>query len=174
VSRHLTQHAGPWDERLSLNDDGEYFCRVVSVSARVKFHSQARCFYRTGNPRSLSQGRSQKALHSLLLSVNLSVEHLLKLEQTPQAREAALAFLQYNINQLKVKDPTSWGGFLERAKALGGVVRPPAETWRFRVARALLGEHYAARIKAGVGRVKWAAFREQERILSLWAPLPEG
>jgi glycosyltransferase involved in cell wall biosynthesis len=166
VSRRLTQHVGPWDERLSLNDDGEYFCRVVSVSARVKFHSQARCFYRTGNPRSLSQVRSQKALRSLLLSVNLSLDHLLKLDQTPQAREAALAFLQYNVNLLKDKDPQVWGGFLERAKELGGVVWPPAETWRFRLVRALLGEPSAVRIKGGVCRAKWAVLRERERMLS--------
>jgi glycosyltransferase involved in cell wall biosynthesis len=166
VSRRLTQRAGPWSERLSLNDDGEYFCRVVSVSERVKFHSQARCFYRIGNPRSLSHVRSQKALHSLLLSVNLSLDHLFKLDQTPQAREAALAFLQYNSNLLQDKDSQVWGGFLERAKELGGVVRPPTETGRFRVIRALLGEHYAVRIKEGVSRAKWATLREWERILS--------
>jgi glycosyltransferase involved in cell wall biosynthesis len=174
VSRHLAELAGPWDERLSLNDDGEYFCRVVSVSTRVKFHPKARCFYRTGNSRSLNQVRSQEALQSLLLSVNRSVDHLLKLDRTPQARKAALAFLQYNINQFKVKDPAIWGRFLERAKSLGGVVRPPTETWKFRVACALLGEYYAVRVKVGVGRLKWAAFRARERILSLWAPLSQG
>jgi glycosyltransferase involved in cell wall biosynthesis len=174
VSRHLTQHAGPWDERLSLNDDGEYFCRLVSASAQIKFHPQARCFYRTGNPRSLNQVRSQKALQSLLLSVDLSVEHLLKLDQTPQARKAAVTFLQYNIDQFGVKDPAIWSGFLERAKSLGGVVRPPTETWRFRLACALLGEHRAVHIKVGVGRVKWAAFRARERILSFGPALREG
>ncbi len=33
VSRELTQAAGPWDTRLSLDDDGEYFSRVVLASA---------------------------------------------------------------------------------------------------------------------------------------------
>jgi hypothetical protein len=92
------------------------------------------------------------------------VEHLLKLDQTPQARAAALAFLQYNINQLQVKEPQILDSFLKRAKELGGIVRPPTQTWRFRIADALLGEHFATRIKVGVGRVKWAASREQERI----------
>src|ERR1017187_4250268 len=32
VSRALTEAAGPWDTRLSLDDDGEYFCRVVRAS----------------------------------------------------------------------------------------------------------------------------------------------
>src|SRR6185295_3439259 len=29
TSRELAEAAGPWDERLSLDDDGEYFCRVL-------------------------------------------------------------------------------------------------------------------------------------------------
>ena len=31
VSRELREIAGSWDERLSLDDDGEYFCRVVAA-----------------------------------------------------------------------------------------------------------------------------------------------
>ncbi len=43
VSRRLTERAGTWDERLSLNDDGEYFCRVVSVSSWVNFYQETLC-----------------------------------------------------------------------------------------------------------------------------------
>ena len=32
VSRTLTELAGPWDERLTVDDDGEYFARLVSKS----------------------------------------------------------------------------------------------------------------------------------------------
>ncbi len=54
VSRELTEAAGPWDERLSFDDDGEYFCRVLLKSDGVKFISGARVFYRTGGSSSLS------------------------------------------------------------------------------------------------------------------------
>jgi glycosyltransferase involved in cell wall biosynthesis len=56
VSRKLTDMAGPWDERLSGSgdDDGEYICRIVSVSEKVKFVREAKCYYRRGGPGSLS------------------------------------------------------------------------------------------------------------------------
>src|SRR5271168_1163157 len=36
VSRELTEAAGPWDTRLSHDDDGEYFCRVILGSDGVR------------------------------------------------------------------------------------------------------------------------------------------
>ena len=35
VSRRLIEAAGPWNERLSVDDDGEYICRLVAVSQQV-------------------------------------------------------------------------------------------------------------------------------------------
>jgi glycosyltransferase involved in cell wall biosynthesis len=170
VSRRLTQHAGPWDERLSLNDDGEYFCRLVSLSSRVKFHDQTLCFYRTGNTRSLSRTRSEKALQSLLLSVRLTIDHLLKRDRGQRGLSAALAFVQYNVDEFGVSDPRVWDGFRELARELGGELRRPAQSRKLRMARALLGEDLATQLKAGAGQAKGLALRERERILSLLAP----
>ena len=47
LSRRLAQKAEAWDERLSLNDDGEYFCRVVLASKQVSFVALAACYYRS-------------------------------------------------------------------------------------------------------------------------------
>ena len=76
VSRRLTELAGPWDERLSLDDDGEYFCRIVAVSERVTFVGAARSYYRIGNVGSLAWGRSAKAAESLQLATALCIGHL--------------------------------------------------------------------------------------------------
>ena len=46
VSRALTNLAGPWNEDLSLDDDGEYFSRIVSCSDKIKFVPESRCFIR--------------------------------------------------------------------------------------------------------------------------------
>src|SRR5438477_3921735 len=46
VPRKLTQTAGPWDSRLSLDDDGEYFCRVILASDAVRFVPDVKVFYR--------------------------------------------------------------------------------------------------------------------------------
>ncbi|HEV2456004.1 MAG TPA: glycosyltransferase, partial [Verrucomicrobiae bacterium] len=53
VSRELTEVAGPWDERLSLDDDGEYFCRVLLESRNIKFIDGPTVFYRIAGPQSL-------------------------------------------------------------------------------------------------------------------------
>src|SRR5262249_38014831 len=35
--RAVIERAGPWNEQLSLNDDGEFFCRVVLAASRILF-----------------------------------------------------------------------------------------------------------------------------------------
>jgi glycosyltransferase involved in cell wall biosynthesis len=170
VNRKLTERAGPWDERLTpgVNDDGEYFCRVVSISSGVKFHEGALSYYRIGNPGSLSRARSSRALESILLSVNLSIDHLLKLDKSDLAHKAALAFLQYNVDQYRINDRQMWQAFLRRAKELGGDLQLPAQSWKFRAARALLGENAALCLKIAMGRAKWEVIRQRERIFSLF------
>jgi glycosyltransferase involved in cell wall biosynthesis len=94
VSRRLSEMAGPWDERLSLNDDGEYFCRVVAASEKVKFVPESKCYYRIGNYSGQSKMRSDKSLESLLLSVSLCINHLLSLEDSERTRGACLILLE--------------------------------------------------------------------------------
>ena len=42
--RALLDRAGPWDETLSLNDDGEYFARVMLAASTFRFVPTARCY----------------------------------------------------------------------------------------------------------------------------------
>ena len=42
VSRELTEAAGPWDRRLIVDDDGEYFCRVLLACSEVRFVEDSR------------------------------------------------------------------------------------------------------------------------------------
>ena len=57
----MADRAGPWDESLSLNDDGEYFCRALLTSAGMAYCPAGRSYYRSGLPGSLSQQRSDRA-----------------------------------------------------------------------------------------------------------------
>ena len=99
VSRKLTELAGPWDDRLarSGDDDGEYVCRVVGNSDGVRFSEEAKCYYRIGTVGSLNWNMETRedSLQSLVLSLTLSVEHLLKLEDSKRTlchvRQSALA-----------------------------------------------------------------------------------
>jgi len=143
VRRDLTEWAGPWDERLSLNDDGEYFCRVVSVSERVQFVADARCYYRQSGSAQLSRTFDRRALQSFALSLSLSVDGLLSLEDSSRTRLAALQFVEhsspyFNPHSIDLLEPL--------ADRLGGVIRVPPTNLKGRIARAVLGEDLGARV----------------------------
>ena len=95
VSRELTETAGPWDTRLSFDDDGEYFCRVIAASQGIQFIPEAKMFYRRTGCSSMSHiGRSDRKLESLLLSMQLHVSHIRALEDSARVRAACLKYLQ--------------------------------------------------------------------------------
>src|SRR3954451_5536837 len=44
VSRALTEAAGPWNTQLHVDDDGEYFCRVILASKGIRFIPEAKVY----------------------------------------------------------------------------------------------------------------------------------
>jgi glycosyltransferase involved in cell wall biosynthesis len=89
VPRTVVQAAGPWDERLSLINDFDFFSRVLLASQGVAFCPEARTYYRSGIAGSLSGHTSRKAWESAFLSTELGTASLLKHEDSPRTRQAA-------------------------------------------------------------------------------------
>jgi len=94
VPRGIAEQAGPWDERLTLNDDGEYFARVVGSSKGLKCAARAETFYRTLSGGSLSQSRGRRAFQSLWRSINGTIDVMLKVEASRVTRQAAADMCQ--------------------------------------------------------------------------------
>jgi glycosyltransferase involved in cell wall biosynthesis len=71
--RILIEKAGKWNEKLLLNQDGEFFLRVLLKAKAIKFCEEAKVYYRSGNTRSISQQNrwSYEKATSLLLSFEL-------------------------------------------------------------------------------------------------------
>jgi glycosyltransferase involved in cell wall biosynthesis len=143
VSRRLTDAAGPWDARLasSGDDDGEYICRVVAASRAVEFVADAKCYYRIGTVGSLNWNMetSAKSLESLLLSLQLTTNHLLALEDSPRTRAAALRHVQA-FSSYFYGVPGSYAERLAAlAERLGGTVAPPHSGWKYYPVEALFG-----------------------------------
>ncbi|RYY07627.1 MAG: glycosyltransferase family 2 protein [Sphingobacteriaceae bacterium] len=69
VSKKLINLVGPWDEQISLNDDGEYFYRVIAASAGVVIDRKAATYYRSFNNSSLSSRNGRKAMLSWIQSI---------------------------------------------------------------------------------------------------------
>ncbi len=69
VSKKLIELAGPWDEALTLNDDGEYFYRAIAASAGVIIDKKAKTYYRSFNSSSLSSKNGRAAMLSWIASI---------------------------------------------------------------------------------------------------------
>ncbi len=141
VPRDVAERAGPWDERLSLNDDGEYFARVVLASAGIVFVSDATAatFYRSGIASSLSRRRSASALASLARSVELIAAHLTKAENSPRSRMALADYWQRLVYELYPGDPAASRAAAHRVRELGGSNLPPPMGSRQRLLAHLIG-----------------------------------
>jgi hypothetical protein len=122
VPRSIAERAGPWDETLSLNDDGEYFCRVLLASTGIAFCTDpsARSFYRSGLPGSLSQQRGERARVSEFRSVELIGQHLRATEDSPRTRRAAANYYQRFLHDFFPASPPLMRVAEERIAQLGG------------------------------------------------------
>lgn len=157
VSRRLSDLAGGWDERLSLDDDGEYFARIASKSSGLRFVPESRVYYRRGNVGSLSRAVSDHACESLLLSLDLCIQHLRSMEDSERSRAAGVALMQNFIDRTDCFLPDR-EDYLERldalAAALGGSLKPHRLSWKYRPIQALFGWQAVRRAKRTVSNVK--------------------
>lgn len=144
--RLLLDRAGPWDESLSLNDDGEYFARVMLRAERIVFCATARSYYRSGLQTSLSQRKDQRALLSLFRSVELTVGYLLAADQSPRTLKAAAYAWKWAAFELYPDAPALSQTAENNSKKLGGSLRPFPGSGRFQAAALIFGWRLAKRL----------------------------
>jgi glycosyltransferase involved in cell wall biosynthesis len=160
VSRELTEAAAPWDERLSLDDDGEYFSRVAVASERIQFVPGAPSYYRASGSGSLSSvDQSKKKLNSLWLSLQLQIRYLLHLEDSDRTRAACVVFLK---NWLKYFYPWRMDIIAEAkqlAETLGGYLDLPRFRRKYAWIEIFGGRQAAARAEQTLPNFKMAVAR---------------
>lgn len=145
--KHLIEAAGPWNEELSVNDDGEFFARVVLASAKIVFCADATGYYRTVESASVSKGRGREAMVSALRAIDLSCSHLLGRVASSDARLAcATQYQRFSYScfpahhdLVRISE--------QRAHALGGSTLECPGGAAFKVASALLGWKTARRMQ---------------------------
>jgi glycosyltransferase involved in cell wall biosynthesis len=94
LPRGLFEKHGGWDERLTLNDDFEFFARMISRCNGVLFAPEARLYYRSAVAGSLSGWKSRTAVESGYLSLDLGTSHLLAARNTASTRRVCANILQ--------------------------------------------------------------------------------
>lgn len=63
-TKKLLRNVGFWKEELTLDDDGEYFTRVILVAGKVLFDKDSINYYRVSNSNSLSKSSGFEAFLS--------------------------------------------------------------------------------------------------------------
>jgi glycosyltransferase involved in cell wall biosynthesis len=165
MSRKLTQIAGPWNEGLSLNDDGEYFCRAIGQSKAIKFVPAAQCFYRTSGVTQLSRSKSDSACRSLLMSLKLCMKHLRSLEDSERTRKACLSCLQYYLGYFYPDKSDLLEEINAFAIELGGKLTVPHQSLKFRLLSKIVGWKSANRILTTLRRLKLRIAVRSDEIL---------
>lgn len=165
ISRALTEMAGPWDETLSLDDDGEYFCRVVLASERILYVPQAVSYKRIGMPGNLSGRTSPQACRSLLQSMNSSIHRVLEVEDSERARRSCLALLQRSLHYFYPENRELVEKMKELACSLGGDLAPPRLGWKYILFQKMFGLPVAKRVRHLLRNTRRMAVRGFDRVL---------
>jgi glycosyltransferase involved in cell wall biosynthesis len=169
VSRELTHNAGLWDTRISLDDDGEYFCRVIRASSGIKFVPGAKTYYRASGAGSLSNvDHSDKKLESLWLSMRLHVDYLRGLEDSARMREACVTYLGNWLGYFHPARPDIIAEVEKLAASLGGKVALPAVRPKYAWIGKIFGDMAARRAQVLLPNLKAAGLRAWDKMMLRW------
>ena len=166
ASRELTEAAGPWDTRLTLDDDGEYICRVIRASSGIKFVSGAKSYYRMSGLGSLSNvDQSNKKLESLWLSMQLHVGYLRAMEDSERTRAACVTYLGNWLNYFFPARPDLILQAQQLAATLGGKVELPGVRPKYRWIEKLFGRVAANRAQVLLPNLKAETLRAWDKVM---------
>lgn len=154
VSRELTEAAGPWDARLLGDDDGEYFSRVVMQSDQVAFVPGARVYYRRVAPSLSYIGMSQRKIEAQFLALQLYIEHVRSLEDSPRVCEACVALLNSWRMSFFPEHAEISRQMEQMASALGGRLALPEVSWKYAGIQKCFGWTAAKRAQLRYNRLK--------------------
>jgi glycosyltransferase involved in cell wall biosynthesis len=103
VSRSLVERAGLWDEQLLVNQDGEFFTRILIQAKEVLHPHKGMVYYRTPEAAGVSTIGDRKKMESSIQSWKLIAKHLNK-----AAPDANFPYLEHAKNYLfeKIGDQT--------------------------------------------------------------------
>lgn len=149
VPRAVAEAAGQWDETLSLNDDEEYFTRVLLHADAVLFTAGARAYYRSGMTGSLSKSRHWS---SRFRALELSEDHVRSRKDSEAIRRGFALSWQHLAHAAYPYDRELAERASARAKALHPVTIRPDGGPAFRIASRLVGWRAARRLQVASGR----------------------
>jgi glycosyltransferase involved in cell wall biosynthesis len=166
VSRELAEAAGPWDEGLHYDQDGEYFARVLLASERTRFVPETGIFYRvTGSSRISYIGNSDKKKESLLHSMKLHIQYLRSLEDSPRVRKACVIYLQNWYHHFCAGRPDLVQELQKMAGELNGHLEEPRLAWKYAWMKPIVGLKMAKSAQMALPLLKATCIRHWDRLM---------
>jgi glycosyltransferase involved in cell wall biosynthesis len=166
VSREMIEAAGPWENQLAMDHDGEFFCRVLAASEGTRFVPGTGVYYRMTGPNSVSSlGKSNKKRDSLLVSMKVHIRCLRSLEDSERVREACLRYLQTWYPSFYPERPDIVKELQNLAAELGAQIEAPPLRRQYAWIQPLLGWKVAALAQQRLPGIKATWIRRYDRTL---------
>ena len=164
VSRKLTEMAGPWNESLSLDDDGEYFCRVLSSSTGTRFFRESRCFKRETFGLSNNITLNDRKLESQLNSLIFHIQALRSMEDSPRTRDASVKLLCRWAIYFYPERPDLFKRMQAMVTDLDGHLKPPRLKPEYQWIQKLFGWKIAKKAQFTLPALRSIARKNRERL----------
>jgi glycosyltransferase involved in cell wall biosynthesis len=166
TSRALVEAAGPWDTRLSTDDDGEYFCRVLLASKGTRFVPDAKVFYRVTPADRVSRiGMSNKKKDAMVVSMKLHIQYLRSLEDSERTRKACVTYMQNWLDSFYPERPDIMADLRSLAAQLGGGLEAPRLRPKYAWMTPILGFGAAKRVQMALPQMKASFVRGWDRAM---------
>jgi GT2 family glycosyltransferase len=168
TSREIAEAAGPWDPRLAVDDDGEYFCRVLLASEHTRFVPEAKVFYRVSPSGRLSRiGSSDRKRDAMVISMKLHVQYLRSLEESERVRKACLMYLQNWYDNFYLERPDIVTELQSFAAELQGNLEEPRLRWKFAWIKPVFGWKAAKRAQHALPQLKASCIRQCDKAMGM-------
>lgn len=142
IPKNIIAKTGLWNEKLSLIDDLEFFTKIILSSQSVIYCSKATLYYRSGVINNLSGQKSNIALESAYLSIDLATNNLLSIEYSERTLQCCantwqvFVYSYFHLNTFIIKKAEikikQYGGSNIKFAA-GGITKQllKAFNWKF-------------------------------------------
>ncbi len=166
TSRELTEAAGPWNDSMASDDDGEYFCRVILASDGIRFADSAKVYYRTVGTMRLSYiGKSAKKMEAMWHSMQMHIGYLRSLEESQRVRTACRTYLQNWMGVFYPERLDILHQLEQLARDLGGELPAPSLRRKYSWIKTLFGVRVAWRAQLLLPAIRWAIVRSCDKAL---------
>ena len=140
TSRELIEQAGTWNTTLATDDDGEYYARIMRHADAVRFVPGAKVYYRISPSSRVSYiGRNHRKMEAQLASMQMHIDYLRAMADTPRVRAACVTYLQNWQLTFYPERPDLVDRARKLAQSLGGELLPPRLSWKYAWIQKTLG-----------------------------------